>query len=270
MADSLKFIVTQQQKDLKIEQQQAMLSREKILRNSIITISVLSLLIAIIVFNNVRVKSKTAQIRQSDEIRRKISRDLHDEIGSGLTSISMICEQAKMKSKNKKEDAALLEFSERIRMQSRSVYEKLREVIWSTNPENDNLEVLISYMRNYVSVFFENSSIIYTLNLPDEAPKWDLKPDVSRNLIFILKEALNNIIKHSNATTVDVSLIFDEEKNYTLKITDNGKGINFDSMPAHHNGLSYMRKRMEDINGKLEVGSKAGEGTSIEIIGNFT
>jgi two-component system, NarL family, sensor histidine kinase UhpB len=269
MADSLKFIVTQQEKDLQIEQQQTMLSKERILRNSIIAISVLSLLVGIIAFNNVRIKNKASRMAEANEVRRKISRDLHDEIGSGLTSITMICEQAKMKSKNKPDDTSMLALAERIRMQSKSVYEKLREVIWSTNPENDNLEVLFSYMRNYISNFFENSSIVYTINLPDEAPKMNLKPDVSRNLIFVFKEALNNIVKHSNATEVDVNFTLLENKRYTLLINDNGKGIDFDSMPAHHNGLEYMRRRIEELNGKFEVHSRAGNGTQIQISGIF-
>src|SRR5205814_2284488 len=101
-------------------------------------------------------------------------------------------------------------------------------------------------------------------------PPINLKPDVSRNLLFVLKEALNNITKHSGASATDVAFHFHSNKSYTFRIGDNGHGIDYHNMPAYHNGLSNIKKRVEEINARLEVKSEAGKGTTIEIDGNLS
>ncbi len=223
---------------------------------------------AFIGFRNIRIKNKAAQLAKANEIRQKISRDLHDEIGSGLTSISMICVQSEAKMECK-ENVAMLEMSDAVKTQSRQVTEKLRELVWATNPENDTLEAMLFYMRNYVPKYLDKASIDYSLNLPDDAPPIKLENDISRNLIFVLKEALNNSVKYSGASKVEVLLSINENKKFNFKIEDNGKGIDYNSMPVHHSGLGNMRKRIEEIKGKFEIVSEKGSGTRIEISGTF-
>ena len=199
-------------------------------------------------------------------LRKRISLDLHDEIGAGLTSITMISEQGKIKARGRQPDD--IAFYEKISAQSQGVSEKLGEVVWATNPENDNLTSLVAYMRNYVSKFLENSTVNYSLHLPDEIPPLNLDPDVGRNLFFVIKEALNNSIKHSGASQLEITFGF-KNKNYNLQIADNGKGIDYSTIAPNHNGLINMRKRIENINGKFEIISGKGRGTKIEISGNF-
>ena len=271
--------------------------KQKLIKYGAFSLIVVVLLMAGVFINNQRIRYKAAQIIQRNEVRQKISRDLHDEIGSGLTTISMIAERAKMEistkykaqsTEHKDSDSRLLQnlllnSFDKIRLQSRGVTEKLREVVWATNPENDNLEVLLSYIRDYVSKFFENSSIEYSIDFPDDTPPLKLQPDVSRNLLFVLKEALNNSAKHSEANKVEVSfqlnstaqtsmkesaVLRSAKRNvYLFSIKDNGIGINYEAIPAHHNGLDNMQKRIAEIKGNLEIKSIAGKGTMIEIKG---
>lgn len=247
----------------------AKLEKQRIIKYVVFSFSVLIVLIALLIVNNIRTKNKARQLTNANNIRQRISRDLHDEIGAGLTSISMVCEQGKIKAANKISHELLL--YDKISAQSRNISEQLNEVVWATNPENDNLSSLLSYIRNYVSKFFEDSSIKYSLSLPDEMPDLPLKPDMSRNLFYVLKEVMNNCVKHSGASLIEILFRFDNDKNYLLWVNDNGKGIDIDSLPPlHRNGFGNMRRRIEDINGKFEISSELGKGTHIKISGSLS
>ncbi len=255
---------------LNSEQQRKTAEVEKqiIIKYVALAFAALTIIVAILLINYLRAKNKTKQLNRANEIRQRISRDLHDEIGADLTSISMTCEQAKIKALNNPDDK--LYYYDKISAQSRNLSEKLSEVVWATNPENDNLESLLSFMRNYILQFFENSTIHCSVHLPDEVPELLLKPDVSRNLFFVLKEALNNAAKHSQASLIKVLFKVNTDNSYVFQINDNGKGIDYNSLPAYRSGFGNMRKRIEEIKGKFEISSQPGIGTEIEIKGNLS
>lgn len=242
-------------------------SRNKTTKYAAISIAIVVITASIIGFNNIRVKNRASQLARTNEVRQKISRDLHDEIGIGLTSIFMICDKEIRKTSDK-EDHKYKALNE-VKSQVINVSNKLRELVWSTRPENDNIRALSSYLREYIYHLFENSDITLSLEIPDDVVAIPLSADVGRNLLMVIKESLNNCIKHSGANHLHFRLGFTESNKYKIQISDNGKGFDYQSIYERQGGLSNMRKRIESIQGNFSLISEKGVGTKINIEGSF-
>ena len=197
-----------------------------------------------------------------ETVRLRISEDIHDEIGSGLTKISLMSQRIKMNLENKKEfDPELLQ---KLTESSKEVVSNLGEIIWTVNPKYDNLPSLLAYIRNYISNFFENTLVECTIDFPIEIPPDIISPDLKHNLFLVIKEALNNVLKHAEATAVTVHSHLDNSIFY-FEISDNGKGIDDLKGRQFGNGLLNMKNRMEAVKGKLEIQSAKNVGTKIKL-----
>lgn len=185
--------------------------------------------------------------------RNRISKDMHDEIGSGLTQIALLSE---LMQTQKKADEQLKKDVGNISSSARKLVESMSEIIWALNPRNDSLENLLAYLREQTLAGFEPFDIRYTIQFPDEVPFVKLSNEQRRNLFLAAKEALNNALKHSGADEISLSM---EYKNNTIHfyINDNGKGIDESKIKIASNGLRNMRKRMADINGTFDLNSDA-------------
>jgi signal transduction histidine kinase/ligand-binding sensor domain-containing protein len=202
--------------------------------------------------------------REIENIRIRISRDIHDEIGSGLTKIKLMSRNLlKAKEKN-----AMVETTEKISFASDELIQNLGEIVWTINPANDTLENVFAFVRNYVSKLFDgNSEIKLKLDFtePDKIPPHIIiNPEVKRNFLLILKEALTNIFKHSQATEVTITLHADKSK-IEMQINDNGVGFQEERSGAFGNGLKNMRKRAESINAAFTIDKKNHSGTFIKV-----
>lgn len=187
---------------------------------------------------------------QQDE-RNRISADMHDELGAGMTAIRLMSEMAKTKTK----DNPVPEI-EKISDSSNDLLNKMNAIIWSMNSSNDTLPNLVSYIRSYAITFFENSDSKCLVNVLDEVPEKELSGEKRRNIFLTVKEALNNVVKHSKATEVKIDFTFDNL--FCIKITDNGVGINKNKLREFGNGLKNMQKRMERIGGQFEIENNQG------------
>jgi signal transduction histidine kinase len=223
-------------------------------------------------FLSLKYRQKIAKLEQQraiENIRVGISRDIHDEIGSGLTKIKLMSRNL-INARELNED--LLQTSMKISSESDELIQNLGEIVWTVNPSNDSLENIFAYLRNYLSKSFEDNPGI-TLNLdftePDSIPKDVLiNPDIKRNLLLIVKESITNIFKHSGATEVSVLLHADESGNIPglkLNITDNGIGINGVKRNSTGNGINNIQKRAEAMNASVEVTTSSPGGTHIQI-----
>lgn len=192
--------------------------------------------------------------------RMRISKDMHDDVGSNLTKIAVMSELA-LKQGVQGRTADQLE---KISQTARDVVDNISEIVWALNPKNDKLENFISYTREHATEFFEGTNIRCVFDFPHEQADLSLSAEVRRNLFLVIKEALNNAAKHSGATGVSLSMI-SATNGLTWIIHDNGKG--FDSGALHNsgNGLTNMQKRMEDVGGSLEIQSAPGKGTTMTI-----
>jgi signal transduction histidine kinase len=203
--------------------------------------------------------------RKLDGERERISKDMHDEVGSSLTRIAILSELAKKEIKTEKGGKAYIED---ISNSSREVVDNIGEIIWAINPQNDSLENLIAYTRQYVSNFCELSRMHCLFDLPEQIPVVSLSAEFRRNIFLVIKEAITNILKHAHASEVLFRIQFVKNR-MTVEITDNGKGFSQKKPSQFGNGLSNMKKRVEKLGGKWEINSSPGEGTRIQMTADF-
>ncbi len=193
--------------------------------------------------------------------RLRISRDMHDEVGANLTKISVLSELAARKSE--KTDGAAKELHT-ISQTAREVTNSIGAILWAINPQNDRLENLTGYVREYASGYFEMTTIDCRFNFPAEIPGHPLSAEVRRNIFLTLKEAINNVVKHSGATLVELHCrVSDHEVEFAVQ--DNGRGFPIEDLSQHGNGLLNMKRRIEDIHGDFHITSEPGSGTRIEL-----
>jgi signal transduction histidine kinase/streptogramin lyase len=194
--------------------------------------------------------------RELDNERIRISREMHDDIGSGLTQITLMSESIKNKLKNKVDKEA-----EDIASTSRALVNSMNEIIWSLNPENKTLDLLLSYMRESLNKQLEYAGLEYTIDLPDNGQQFFLSNEQRRNILLVTKEVVNNVIKHSKATTVTIQAEL-VGNNLQFSITDNGIGIS-EHGNSGGNGLKNIKQRIKDMQGTLSIESGQKRGTGI-------
>ncbi len=207
------------------------------------------------------------KLKENALIRSRISQDIHDDISSGLTKISWLTETVIAKSSLKKPiiDVSLLQ---KINHFSKESVANLGEIIWSSNPDRDNLISLLAYMRNYIHKYMEDSPIKYKIHFPKELPDTDINPELRRNLFLVMKEALHNAMKYSQAQNLFVSFKLDNN-GYQLNVSDDGIGMEEGVVKGTGNGLLNMKRRMAVVKGKMDIKSAPGEGATFSFTGEL-
>ncbi|MDP1676361.1 MAG: two-component regulator propeller domain-containing protein [Bacteroidota bacterium] len=186
--------------------------------------------------------------------RSRISRDMHDEVGSSLTQIAVLSELAK------RGDSQV--HLEKISTTSRELIDNISQIIWAINPKNDKLENMTAYLREYISETFEMTNILCIISFPDELPTQSLTAEYRRNIFLTIKESVNNIVKYSLASEVH-ALLNIAGNELSFSISDNGIGFNTVATSRFGIGLLNMKKRIEEIGGVFTINSAVGEGTTI-------
>jgi signal transduction histidine kinase/ligand-binding sensor domain-containing protein len=200
--------------------------------------------------------------REIEQIRAGISRDIHDEIGAGLTKIKL------MTRKLFRTETGLInqDDAKKISNTADELIRNLGEIVWTINPENDSLKNIVAYIRMYLSRLAEEQSdceIEFELPSADSIPDKAVNPKVKRNVLLILKESLTNSIKHAHCTKVKIVIRLSE--NYIhMSAHDNGRGFEMEGHISSGNGLKNMKKRAEEIGGDLEIES-SDSGTIINL-----
>jgi signal transduction histidine kinase len=203
-------------------------------------------------------EKELAVLKAQQEERERISTDMHDELGSGMTVIRLMSEIAK----NKMKDHAPAEI-EKISESANEVLNKMNAIIWSMNSSNDTLDNLIYYIRTYALEYFESTPIQCIVNMPSEIPQRELTGDKRRSTFLSVKEALNNVLKHSLASKVTIDIAI--AQNLRIQIQDNGKGIDLARIRQFGNGLKNMAKRMENIGGSFKIENNNGALVTLEL-----
>ena len=194
-----------------------------------------------------------------EKIRSRISRDLHDDLGSTLSSISILSGQVKNKLDKKPEEIAPL--LDKINESSVRMNDSLQDLVWAVKPENDTMQELLARMEQFASGLFESKNIDYSFTGAENIASTKINPEFIRNVYLIFKEAVNNIAKYSACK--NATIVFSEKnKVFSMSITDDGIGFNPDTVKKG-NGLNNMRKRAEQIGGKLEFISEPNKKTGI-------
>jgi signal transduction histidine kinase len=203
-------------------------------------------------------EKQMAVITAQQEERNRISADMHDELGSGMTAIRLMSEIAK----NKMKENTPLEI-ERISQSADDILNKMNAIIWSMNSKNDSLGNLISYIRAYAIEYLEGTSVKCEVNIPDYIPEKELSGDKRRNIFLCVKETLNNMLKHSRATELTVDINVNSE--LEIKIHDNGVGIDLQNIRQFGNGLQNIDRRMKMIGGDFEIVNNRGTLSVLEL-----
>ena len=185
--------------------------------------------------------------------RSRIARDLHDQLGSGLTDIAFLGDALRMDS----DSAEAAEVSVRARELTRA----MDETVWALNPEKDNFQSLISYLGHAVPGWLRPTGIHCRLDLPDESVRFGLSTRVRQQLFLACKEAIHNAVKHSGAGLVSLRI---ERAGGELVITLSDDGHGFDPATAKvGHGLANLRHRLQDLGGSARIDSAPGCGTTV-------
>lgn len=190
--------------------------------------------------------------------RERISADMHDELGSGMTAIRLMSEIAR----NKMKENTPVEI-DKISTSADDVLNKMNAIIWSMNNGNDSLDNLISYIRSYALEYFENTPVLCRVHTPEQIPVKEITGDKRRNLFLTVKESLNNALKHSGATEITIDIMVNHS--LVIRIADNGKGIDLEKLRQFGNGLKNMNRRMESIGGSFKIENNNGTETTLEL-----
>ena len=196
-------------------------------------------------------EKELAVLRAQQDERSRISADMHDELGSGVTAIRLLSEIALQKTKEHP-----VEEIPKISYNANELMTKMNAIIWSMNPGNDTVSSLVAYIRSYASEYLDNFKMDYQIKVTDEVPDIEISGVRRRNIFLVLKESLNNVMKHAHATEVIIRIHFNHHM--LIEICDNGKGMDKDKLNQFGNGLKNMQRRMESIAGSFEIASVAG------------
>ena len=203
--------------------------------------------------------------------RMRIAKDMHDEIGSKLTKISFMSERAKGELQGQESVARKLSA---IAHTSRDLLQTLDEIVWAVNPHNDTLEHLANYLGQYATEYLQNTSVDCELHIPGGLPDQPFSAETRHNIFLAFEEALNNALKHGQASLVRIDMMF-EPSLFQIKIVDNGCGFNSrtptktptsnEPAPGSRggNGLRNMSQRLADTGGKCTITSEPGKGTTV-------
>lgn len=211
-----------------------------------------------------RLRAKLDHLEREHQLEReraRIARDLHDELGYSVTQIGLIANRLKEDSAEPAIHAGLGELA----ACARRLSGELEGVVWTVSPKNNRWDRLAAYIRQFALNFFSDTAITCTVEGVEGAPDAPVAPEVQHHLLAIVKEALNNSLKHARARRVNLSLAF-TDKELVLRIADDGLG--FDPTALQHserNGLTNLRERARELGGSLDICSGAGQGTTLRL-----
>lgn len=197
------------------------------------------------------------QLRKLEAMRQSIAADLHDEVGASLTSVQILAALAS----NDISSADQKEVLSRLDLQAKKAGSSLREIVWNVHPKNDVLEIFIGDLTRHAGESLEDAGILYTIHSDTFGAEEKLSLATRQQMVRVFKEALSNVVRHSNATQAEISFRR-ENKMLNILIQDNGNSFD-PATSLSGNGLGNMAYRMKLINGDFNIQSIPGVGTKV-------
>jgi ligand-binding sensor domain-containing protein/signal transduction histidine kinase len=214
-------------------------------------------------------KSREERLAELERVRRRIATDLHDDIGSSLTQITILSEVAHQHVERGDQNG--LEPLSRIIRVSNELVDAMSDIVWAINPKKDHLSDLLQRMRRFASDIFTARGIPFRFLAPQAEKDIELGANLRREVFLVFKESVNNAVRHSGCAHAEIE--FSVEADWlTLTVSDDGRG--FDQALAADagllprrggNGLLSMRKRAEEMGGEYKIASAAGKGTTVTL-----
>ena len=195
--------------------------------------------------------------------RARIAQDLHDDLGSSLTRISLLSGLLRA---DKHHPDLVETHADKLIQSADQTVRALEEIVWAVRPRSDSLQSLVDYIAHFASELFEGTATRCRLDLPHDLPARPLPPEVRHNIFLIVKEALTNALKHASAKEVTVQT---KVSSGVLEISIQDDGAGFvpagSKIEGKRHGLDNMRQRAETIGGKLVCQQTPGKGTAIQL-----
>jgi len=239
--------------------QNAILAKQRLYEYGAFVLLALLLLIGFLVINRYRIVHQARRAIELEKMRNHIARDLHDDIGSTLSSIHIL---SKMALQSPAVDGARGNL-EKIRSRSAAIMEKMDDIVWTINPQNDTMEQLLYRMKEFTAEILEPLNVNYAFEANEDFSGLKLDIRQRKDLYLIFKEAVNNAAKYSQCSNVHICLRRDEDS-LQLEITDDGNGFAADTIKGG-NGLNNMRERAASMPAGLKIDSAIGRGTRIDL-----
>lgn len=248
---------------LQLQQQQTRIQKQTVMLFLLLTLLLAILIAVYFYYNNRKIKDsferKELARSVAEEERQRIAKDIHDELGSGLSKIRFLSEMILPGTEDKTNQTDTLHS---IADTSGHLIENMKDLVWAMNPENSTLDNLMARIREYSSDYMEDLPIKFMIQMPVEIPHQSISKEVTRNILMILKEALQNIVKHAHATEVQLSIKF--QPHFNMMIIDNGIGLPI-AENKDGNGLRNMESRSKNCGADLQIQSQPMKGTAITL-----
>lgn len=210
-------------------------------------------------------REREKRLAELERVRTRIATDLHDDIGSSLTQISVLSEVAR----NQAQDETVSTPLERIKGVSRELVETMSDVVWAINPNKDNLRDLVQRMRRFASDVCTGENIHFELDAPPTENIQPLGANIRREVFAIFKEAVNNAVKYSECRNIAADFRIENDSLF-LEIKDDGRGFDAEKVLSAEfspeiggNGLVNMRRRASELGGVCRIFSSLGGGTEV-------
>ncbi len=198
--------------------------------------------------------------KEAEQLRVRISRDIHDDMGSNLSRLALQSEMLASGRINNADDVrhSLIEIAE----YSRTVVNDLGEIVWSVTPQQDTLQSLIDFMQKHLDKYLKETGIVYHSDFKIDNGALQLRPDIKRNLFLVFKEALNNSVKYAHSKNIIVKI---QVLNSVLEmiVADDGKGFNVEEKRNSGNGLGNIYERIKSIGGETKIISSPDNGCEV-------
>jgi signal transduction histidine kinase len=195
--------------------------------------------------------------------RLRISRELHDDIGSTLGSISIYSEVAKSRTEKKESSDEVLS---KIGITSRELIDKMSDIVWSLNPNNEGFEQLQNRMQAFAAMILTPRNIECDFRIDEAVKNIQLTTEERKNIFLIYKEAIYNIAKYAECKKVAIALNI-KDKAFKMVIQDDGRGFAVQNISAYNgNGIKNMKARADEMSATLNIISNKNAGTFVELI----
>jgi len=226
-----------------------------------ITLVILTVTFFIYFFGTMRVKSQL----EIEKLKLKIASDLHDNIGAGLTEISILSEVAERSGGNS--GSVVKNDLRKISDTARLLVDSMSDIVWVVNPQRDSLHDLIVKLKDSYNEFFSTIGISFRVNNIEKNDDIKLPMEYKQNLLLMFKEAINNAIKHSGCKKLTLEAFY---KNDMIEIIlmDDGHGFNYNDV-KFGNGIKNMENRAKKLKGELNWKSEPGNGTTVKFSGKL-
>jgi signal transduction histidine kinase len=203
-----------------------------------------------------------AELQHAAEVERsRIARDLHDELGTGLTEVSLLA------SAGLAEPRGVEKSNDRFRViadKARALVSGLDVIVWAIDPKRNSLQSFTDYIGSYAKELLSASNVVCRLKIPIECDAVALPGAVRHSLFLAVKETLNNVVRHASATEVELQMT-EFDGRLEIVIADNGCGFDWNAI-RRGNGLTNLQGRLEALRGQCHIESQPGKGTTVKFI----